>query len=343
MSDYKSMSIEERAASLVGDMPWVTQHLTNDQIADLKKQIAASMRAAVATAAMFLLAFLPSLASAGYPYHAPYKSAYVAPAIKYGFFHSPDYPGYYIRGYWDAAQGKAIYEAQLYTGKKAADGSWSYHPYYVPQIGSTVYGGSRDRYELSLKLGYKPAVHVPQSALKAPGPHDALALFPDPQRSFEIEAENAYKLETLAKGVNRDISIARLNADKEAELARIKGRTEVERWNAAERIMLIQNQQLAKFLEGGEATKDAGDSAAIPIPDDAVRFAVAKNCLACHGGAQGVKGGIDFRLPLTAAAEEACKDAIAFGEMPEEGVLSDDDRVTLTTYFRSRARASRPR
>ena len=42
------MNIDERAASLVGDMPWITEHLTDAQIGDMKRQIAASMRALTA-------------------------------------------------------------------------------------------------------------------------------------------------------------------------------------------------------------------------------------------------------------------------------------------------------
>ncbi len=41
------MSVEERAIALVGDMPWVTEHLTPSQIEDLIKQIATSMKEAV--------------------------------------------------------------------------------------------------------------------------------------------------------------------------------------------------------------------------------------------------------------------------------------------------------
>lgn len=41
------MTIEERARRLVGDMPWVTEHLTAEQLADLPKQIATSMESAV--------------------------------------------------------------------------------------------------------------------------------------------------------------------------------------------------------------------------------------------------------------------------------------------------------
>ena len=39
------MTLEERACRLVGDMPWVTEHLTQEQIIDLRKQIQASMEA----------------------------------------------------------------------------------------------------------------------------------------------------------------------------------------------------------------------------------------------------------------------------------------------------------
>jgi len=35
---------EQIATNLVGDMPWVTEHLTDAQIDDLKKQIAACFR-----------------------------------------------------------------------------------------------------------------------------------------------------------------------------------------------------------------------------------------------------------------------------------------------------------
>ena len=45
--DVVAMTVNERARALVGDMPWVTEHLTNEQIADLRKQIATSMLAAL--------------------------------------------------------------------------------------------------------------------------------------------------------------------------------------------------------------------------------------------------------------------------------------------------------
>lgn len=41
------MTLTERANRLVGDMPWVTGNLTPAQIADLARQIAASMRAVI--------------------------------------------------------------------------------------------------------------------------------------------------------------------------------------------------------------------------------------------------------------------------------------------------------
>lgn len=41
------MTIEERAAKLVGDMPWVTEHLTPEQLVDLPKQIATCIEMAV--------------------------------------------------------------------------------------------------------------------------------------------------------------------------------------------------------------------------------------------------------------------------------------------------------
>lgn len=41
------MTTLERSKRLVGDMPWVTEHLTQEQIDDLAKQICASMDAAI--------------------------------------------------------------------------------------------------------------------------------------------------------------------------------------------------------------------------------------------------------------------------------------------------------
>lgn len=41
------MSTAERARRLVGDMPWVTEHLTPTQLADLSKQIEACIDVAV--------------------------------------------------------------------------------------------------------------------------------------------------------------------------------------------------------------------------------------------------------------------------------------------------------
>jgi hypothetical protein len=51
-SDYVPMPVSERAAALVGDMPWVTMHLPPERIADLKKQIATCIHAAIETAAI---------------------------------------------------------------------------------------------------------------------------------------------------------------------------------------------------------------------------------------------------------------------------------------------------
>lgn len=44
---WVDMPIEERARRLVGDMPWVTEHLTPKQLADLPKQIETCILAAV--------------------------------------------------------------------------------------------------------------------------------------------------------------------------------------------------------------------------------------------------------------------------------------------------------
>jgi hypothetical protein len=41
------MTITERARRLVGDMPWVTEHLMQSQLDDLPKQIETSMMVAV--------------------------------------------------------------------------------------------------------------------------------------------------------------------------------------------------------------------------------------------------------------------------------------------------------
>jgi hypothetical protein len=45
------MTPKERARALVGDMPWVTEHLTPSQLADLPKQIEACLDAAIREAA----------------------------------------------------------------------------------------------------------------------------------------------------------------------------------------------------------------------------------------------------------------------------------------------------
>ncbi len=47
IDDIELMTVKDRARRLVGDMPWVTEHLTSKQLADLPKQIEASMMAAV--------------------------------------------------------------------------------------------------------------------------------------------------------------------------------------------------------------------------------------------------------------------------------------------------------
>ena len=52
------MTPEERAQRLVGDMPWVTERLTEAQKADLPKQIAASMGVAVVQEREEIAAFI---------------------------------------------------------------------------------------------------------------------------------------------------------------------------------------------------------------------------------------------------------------------------------------------
>ncbi len=42
------VTTEERARRLVGDMPWVTEHLTPSQLTDLPKQIATCLEVAIA-------------------------------------------------------------------------------------------------------------------------------------------------------------------------------------------------------------------------------------------------------------------------------------------------------
>lgn len=41
------MTTEERARALIGDMPWVTEHLTDVQIDDLRHQVRACLDAAI--------------------------------------------------------------------------------------------------------------------------------------------------------------------------------------------------------------------------------------------------------------------------------------------------------
>ena len=46
-TDYAPTSADERARRLIGDMPWVTEHLTPQQRTDLQKQIATCIAVAV--------------------------------------------------------------------------------------------------------------------------------------------------------------------------------------------------------------------------------------------------------------------------------------------------------
>ncbi len=47
IDDIVIMPVAERAKRLVGDMPWVTKHLTPKQMADLPRQIETCIRAAI--------------------------------------------------------------------------------------------------------------------------------------------------------------------------------------------------------------------------------------------------------------------------------------------------------
>lgn len=47
IDDIEVMSAGVRARRLVGDMPWVTEHLTAEQLDDLPRQIETCLRAAI--------------------------------------------------------------------------------------------------------------------------------------------------------------------------------------------------------------------------------------------------------------------------------------------------------
>lgn len=51
-----TITSDERARRLIGDMPWATEHLTPQQLADLQKQIATAIAVAVSEESADLVA-----------------------------------------------------------------------------------------------------------------------------------------------------------------------------------------------------------------------------------------------------------------------------------------------
>lgn len=288
----------------------------------------------VAYLVTFALLSAVTAAHAGYPYRA---AATYAPSWRY--FHSPQYPGYFVRG---TSEHDIDYH-KLYTGKQDAYGHWHYTPYVVPQLGSTVYGGSKTQYGLALELGYKAGVYVKPGVLKQlgdPAPLNAKDFLPDPAAQRQIDVEGAKKAFALVAEQQGQTDRAAIDAQLKERLAQIEASRTVAILQADERDQRLRQERLA-ILQRATSVSSSGDAGSdIPIADQSVRAVVSRNCVSCHGGDQGVKGGIDFRLPLTPDQESECKDQILLGLMPKGGVISADEQNLLVGYFKGRVKAA---
>lgn len=265
-------------------------------------------------------------------YAAP---AYVAPTFEY--HPDPKYPGYYLRGYKTAAGG--YYTETGHWVKK--NGTWV--RYEVPQIGSTVYGGSRTQYDLAVELGYKAGIYIKPGVLKQLGdapPLNAKDFLPDLQRQRDIDVEGAKKAFAMVAEQQGQTDRAAIEAQSKERLAQIEASRMVALLQADERDQRLRHERLAILARAASVSSSGDTGADLPIADQQVRQVVTRNCFACHGGEQGVKGGVDFRLPLTPAQEDECKDQIQTGLMPKDGAMSLEDQNTLVGYFKGRVRAA---
>ena len=123
-------------------------------------------------------------------------------------------------------------------------------------------------------------------------------------------------------------------------LAQIEASRTVAILQADERDQRLRQERLA-ILQRATSVSSSGDAGSdIPIADQAVRAVVSRNCFSCHGGDQGVKGGIDFRVPLTPAQESESKDQILSGLMPKGAAMSLEDQNALVGYFKGRVKAA---
>lgn len=279
--------------------------------------------------------------SAGYGYSAPY---YSAPVTDWRWEQFGDTP-YFLRvgnGFNDGwlyvrsgipgeyVYGKHCKVAEFVAKQTAVNLEPSGH---LALLGNTLYGYDKQKYEIA-KL-YGPAVAgriVPQSS---PSALDVAQLLPSLATNGPARTESASKTSVAAVQLLSEVVRAEQQAEKEAVEANRQIALIAANAQALER--LLGHMKDLQSVSAGKAYSDSG-AANVQVGDQQLAAVVSQKCYSCHGGDQGVAGGIDFRSQLTAEDWKRIRKSVVKGTMPKGGQPLADPEIDLFEAEYDRAR-----
>lgn len=244
---------------------------------------------------------------------------------------------YWLRARW------VVYSA---TDKQLENDGWLYRKYqdgytrvlpladyntsrlnsYPLQLGSTVYLQNPFKLLAAKTYGIKAAELVAPGQLSEHGIPEAVdvaSLLGAPQAQSAISLESAAKAQDSALSAYQAITQAQIA--KEREEMQIRG--EIAKTAAASQATERLASQLKEFHAIAMQTavvgaqKAQGEVAGIPIQNQALASVVSTKCFRCHGGADGVSGGVDFRLAdkFDRVSWMKCYISVITGQMPKGG------------------------
>lgn len=194
--------------------------------------------------------------------------------------------------------------------------------------GTTDYGYQAQQYAVAKVYGPQIATLIQQQG--SPSPVDVASLLPPVQteRVARLDASyraNASATEMLAQAIRADQENERAETDARRQLA-----LQANQFQAFER-MLGQFKDMSAIVNQQAQVSASANAGSIPINDPALLAVVSQNCFACHGGSEGVKGGVDFRSANTFSSQawKQARNAVLSGRMPKGGQALGDEAADL--------------
>lgn len=245
---------------------------------------------------------------------------------------------YKVRYYFDAHGVRSLEnDGWLYT--KAANGGWDKYilikDYGVKQVGATESGYDPTQLALA-KVDQKLAAFI--EAQRTADSLDVKSLLPPFFSLAAARLESSAKALQVAAQHDAQIKIAQENRERDESLARLSFAENQAILNSYERGLREYHQGFAAAVSGRASFSSQVNAAtAIPLDNPPLVAFIAKNCLTCHGGDQGVKGGVDFRTidQWEPSKLDDCSFAIASGEMPKGNPLAKEERREASKLFQA--------